>query len=832
MSDLKFTFRQLLKNPGFTTVAVITLALGIGANTAIFSLLNAVMLRRLPVSEPQQLVLFGDGASAGSTESFPNASWTLFSYPMFKDLRQQDKALSGLAAIKSLLLGVHGRLEGASELEKFELQLVSGSYFPMLGVTPWLGRLFTDIDDQHPGGHPWAVLSYRCWSTRCGSNPMIVGKKLSIGSTLYTIIGVTPPQFFGTSVGQLPDVWVPLAMEAQVSPGWNGLQNKFFQSLYLLGRLRPDANLRSAEAGINVAFKQILADYAGGQPTRQQGENIRHARIDLVPAATGLSRLRFQFSGPLHILMAIVALVLLIACANLANLLLARATARHAEMSIRMAIGAGRSRLVRQLLTESILLALLGAALGTALAWWATRLLLLMVSSGAQLLPLEVTPDRYVMAFTLVLSLLTSILFGLAPALRATRVDFNLAIKDSKATPTSSTKNSLGRSIIVGQVALSLALLTSAGLFLRSLINLTGQDTGFDKANVLVFQMDESAAGYKEDPRLENLFSQIEEKVSALPGVVAASFSSFTFNQGAWTQLISVPGSDMPPATDRLVSHNVIGPGYFRAMGIPRLLGREFGPSDSAKPPQVAIVNETFARRFFPNESLLGRHFRLVGSETNLPDDHEIIGVVKNAKYESLKEKPMPVAYYPHSQRVSYLGNFEVRFLGDPSAAISAVRSTVAGLDQNLPLSEVTTLAEQVDRSIVDQKLIAQLSSFFGLLAAFLACIGIYGLMSYGFSRRTREIGVRMALGARPGQVLWMVLREVLILAGLGISAGVITTFVLQRLVASQLYSTKPTDPACILLAILLMTVVALLAGYFPARRAARVEPMEALRYE
>jgi predicted permease len=267
-------------------------------------------------------------------------------------------------------------------------------------------------------------------------------------------------------------------------------------------------------------------------------------------------------------------------------------------------------------------------------------------------------------------------------------------------------------------------------------------------------------------------------------------------------------------------------------MGIPRLLGREFGPSDSAKPPQVAIVNETFARRFFPNESPLGRHFRLVGSETNLPDDHEIIGVVKNAKYESLKEKPMPVAYYPHSQRVSYLGNFEVRFLGDPSAAISAVRSTVAGLDQNLPLSEVTTLAEQVDRSIVDQKLIAQLSSFFGLLAAFLACIGIYGLMSYGFSRRTREIGVRMALGARPGQVLWMVLREVLILAGLGISAGVITTFVLQRLVASQLYSTKPTDPACILLAILLMTVVALLAGYFPARRAARVEPMEALRYE
>jgi predicted permease len=832
MNDLKFALRQLLRNPGFTAVAGLTLALGIGANTAIFSLLNAVLLRQLPVPQPRRLVLFGKGDSAGSTDSFPNASWTLFSYPMFQEMRRHNTALSDLAAIKSLLLSPHGRLENASELQKFEVQLISGSYFPTLGINPWLGRLFNDADDVNPGGHPLAVLSYSCWSRRCGSDPLIVGKKLTIGSTLYTIIGIAPPQFFGTSVGQAPEVWVPLAMEAQISPGWNGLQNKFFQSLYLLGRVKPETSLKSAEAGINVAFKQILSDFAGPQPTEEQREHIQHARIDLTPAATGLSRLRFQFSGPLHTLMAIVALVLLIACANIANLMLARATARQREMGIRIALGAGRSRVVRQLLAESVMLALLGAVLGTALAWWATRLLLILVSPGGQPLPLEVGPDMSVMAFTLFLSLVTAILFGLAPALRATRVECGLAVKDGRGSAPTSTKNSLGRAIIVGQMALSLALLASAALFLRSLVKVTSQDTGFDKANVLLFQVDESAAGYKEDARLANLYLQIEDRLGTVPGVKAASFSFFTFNQGGWTQPISTSTTDASNSNDRLVSHNVVGSGYFGAMGIPQLMGRGFDSMDSATAAKVAIVNETFVRRFFPNESPLGRHFRLDGSGADPTNDRQIVGVVKDAKYESLKERPIPVAYYPHSQRIQYLGNLEVRFAGNSAAVISAVRTAVGQLDPNLPVSDITTLAEQVDRSIVDQKLIVQLSSFFGVLAVFLACVGIYGLMSYGVGRRTREIGVRMALGAQPRQVLWLVLREVLLLAVIGVTAGIVLLFAVQHLLTSLLYGMKATDPLCVFAAIAIMTAVAVIAGYLPARRAARIEPTEALRYE
>ena len=829
---MKFALRQLLRKPGFTAVAVLTLALGIGANTAIFSLLNAVMIRRLPVVQPERLVLFGNGSSAGSTDSFPDANWNLFSYPMFKDIRQNVQALDGLAAIKSLLLGVHGRLEGASGLDKFETELVSGSYFSVLGVKPWMGRLFSDDDDRSPGGHPLAIMSYRMWSRRCGSDPNVVGKRLTLGSTAYTVIGVTPPQFFGTSVGQSPDLWVPLAMEAQISPGWHGLENKLFQSLYLLGRLKPELSLKSGEAAVNVAFQQLLHDYAGTQPTSQQLENMRRARIDLTPAATGLSRLRFRFSAPLHILMTIVCLVLLIACANLANLMLARATSRHREISIRLAIGAKRWQVVRQLLIESVVLALAGGACGTLFAWWASHLLLHLVSPGAQELPLEVSPDRYVLAFTLVLLILTAILFGLVPALRATRIQFDLALKDGKASSPPANSALLGRALVIGQVALSLALLICSGLFLRSLMKTVNQEIGFDKDNVLVFSVDESPAGYKEDQRLENLYRQIEEKVSAVTGVRAASFSFFTFDQGSWTSPIYSAAAEHMPVSERVVCHNVIGPGYFAAMGIPRLLGRPFGSMDTENSPRVAIVNETFARRFFPNEPALGQHFRLGGPDADTSNEREIVGIVKDAKYESLRETARPAAYYPHAQRIQYLGNFEVRYVGDSATVVATVRRALAEVDPNLPVSEVTTLAHQVDRSIVDQKLIAQLSTFFGALAVALASLGIYGLTSYGVSRRTREIGIRIALGARPWGVLWLILRETLMLAVIGIAIGLIASFAAQRLISSQLYGMNGIDPICLGAAIVFLALVASFAGYLPARRATKVDPIAALRYE
>jgi predicted permease len=832
MNDLRFALRQLAKYPGFTAIAVVTLALGIGANTAIFSLINAVMLRQLPVQEPQRLVLFGNGGAAGSTDSFPDARWSLFSYPMFKEFQKRDTGFSSVAALKSLLLGVHGRLEGSLEPVKLELQLVSGSYFPMLGVKPWLGRLFDDSDDVNRGGHPVAVLSYGCWNRRCGADPAVVGTKMTIGTTVYTIIGVAPPQFFGTSVGQSPELWVPLAMEAQISPGWNGLQNTLFQSLYLLGRLKPAADLKSAEAAVNVAFKQLLADYAGTSPTQQRLQDIEHARIELTSAATGLSRLRFQFARPLHILMGIVALVLLIACANIANLMLARAAVRQREMAIRMAVGAGKWRVVKQLLTESLLLAFLGGSLGTALAWWATRLLLVMSSPHAQPLPLEVAPDAYVLFFTFALTLLAAVVFGLVPALRASGVKFDIALKDGKGTSSGRTKNPLAQAIMVSQVALSLALLATAALFIRSLVNLTNQTTGFDKANVLLFQIDESAAGYKEDARLANLYREIETKVGAVPGVQAASFSFFTFNQGGWTVQISTPTIALIPPAEQVVWHNVVGPSYFAAMGIPQLLGRPFDSMDTERSTKVAIVNETFARRFFQDGSAIGRHFRLGGPDAGPENDREIVGIVKDAKYESLRETAHPAAYYPHSQRIQYLGDFEVRFSGNAAAVISAVRRAVAEIEPSLPISGITTLADEVNLSIVDQRLITQLSAFFGLLAVFLACIGIYGLMSYGITRRTREIGIRMALGAWPRQVLWLVLGEVLIWTGLGVFLGLISIYAAQRVIANQLFGMAPTDPACLGAAVVIIIAVAILAGYLPARRAARLDPIKALREE
>ena len=832
LQDIRYGARILRRSPGFTAVAVLTLAVGIGVNTGIFSLINAVMLRRLPVSDPSRLVLFGDGESAGSTAGLPNGSWTLFSYPMFREFEQRNTVFSGVAAIKSLLLSVHAKVSGSTELEKVQTQLVSGSYFPVLGVNAHLGRLFTEADDRTPGGHPVAVLSYAWWNRRFARDQSIVGKAVTIGSTVYTIIGVAPPEFFGISVGQSPDLWIPLAMEAEVSPGWTGLNDKFFQSLHVLGRLKPNLDIQKAGADVNVLFKQMLNDYVGPAPTKQQQQDIQLARIDLTPAATGLSNLRSQFSAPLRTLMALVGLVLFIACSNVANLLLARATKRHQEIAVRMAVGAGRARLIRQLLTESMLLAILGGTLGILLAWWASHLLLAMVSTGPELLPLQVSPDERVLAFTVGASAVAALVFGTAQAFRATLVGISDALKDGRNMTSGRARTPLVRSVIVAQIALCLVLLTAAGLFLRSLNNVLNVQMGFDQEHVFLFRVDESAVGYREDARLENLYRQIEERVSSVPGVRAASFSFFTFNQGGWRDHISTPATASLGMNERVVSHNVVGPGYFATMGIPFLMGRLFNAQDMLNSPKVAIINETLAKRFFPNESPLGKQFHLGGPESGADGNREVIGIVKDAKYQSLREPAEPAAFYPHSQRIQYLSDFEVRYTGEPSGVVAAVRREIAAIDPHLPISDVTTLAEQVKRSVVDQRLIAQLSSFFGLLAVSLACIGIYGLVSYGVSQRTNEIGIRMALGATAGGVLWLVLWEVLVLVLIGVTLGVPLLLGAQGFIASQLYGLRPADPSCLAFAALIMLCVAALSGYLPARRAAKIHPMVALRYE
>ena len=831
IQDLKYGLRMLVKNPGFTAVAVLTLALGIGANTAIFSLLDAVLLRSLPVREPNQLVLFGEANWQGNVIDFPSGNTQLFSYPFYREFREKNAVYSEVTSINSIMVGSHGRVADGRDLEKVNVELVSGTFFSTLGVNPFLGRTLTTDDDQIPGAHPVAVASYSWWQRRLGKDPSAVAKAVMIGKTVYSIVGVAPPEFFGVIVGQSPDLWIPLSMEEGISPGQNGRNNKLFQSLYLIARLKPGVTSAQANANTNLLFKQFLHEVIGPQPSEKQLDKIQHAMIELTPAATGLSHLRYEFSLPLKILMAVVMLVLLIACANVANLLLARATTRQREIAVRMSLGAGRSRLIRQLVTESVLLALAGGALGVLLASGASHLLLLMVSTGPETLPVRVAPDGAVLAFTLGITFLTAILFGTAPAFRATRLNLTGALKEGRGTVAAQTRQWFSRSLIVGQVALSLILLMGAGLFLRSLVNLLNVDLGFNKQNVLRFGVDATAAGYQEDARLENLMERVEAQVGALPGVQVVSVASFVFNEGGWTTYVNVPGranSDSNPNVD----HDIVGPGYFQVMGMRLVSGRPLGPQDTANSQKVAVINETMARTYFPGESPLGRTFGIRDDpkEQNI----EVVGVVKDAKYLYLQEEPMPAAFYPYAQHPGpgFLSNFVARYSGDPQQVISEVRRAVAGIDPNLPVGDVTTLSRKVDDSVVSQRLVAQLSGFFGMLAVFLSCIGIYGSMSYAVARRTNEIGIRMALGADPASMLWMVMREILLLVGIGLAVGVPVALVGSRYVASLVFGLSPYDPISMAGAAALLLAVAAFAGYLPARRASRVDPMVALKYE
>ena len=836
LQDLRFGLRQLRKSLGFTSVAVITLALGIGANTAIFSLLDAALLRSLPVQEPQQLVLFGKGGWRGSIDSLPNRSWQLFSYRFVREFRQKNEAYSDVAAVSSILFTTHGRVAGGTNLEKIDAELVSGSFFHTLGVPPILGRVLTDSDDQTIGGHPIAVASYSWWQKRFGKRPDVLGKTFTIGGTVYTLIGVTPPEFFGVSVGQSPDVWIPLAMEKEISPGWNGLEKNLFQSLYVVARRKPGVSMEQAGANTNLLFKQILHEYVGEHANQQELNDIEHAQIALIAAATGLSQLRREFSSPLKMLMGVVGLVLLVACANVANLLLARATARRREIAVRMSIGAARWRLIRQLLAESVLLGIAGVILGTWFAWWAMHFLLTMVSTGGDLVPLKVSLDPTVLGFTTLVGILTVLIFGTVPSFYATRLELTPSLKEGRGTTSGRSSNALARGLVIGQVAASLVLLVGAGLFLRSLVNLTSLDTGFNKQNVLVTTADVSGAGYREDAHLEMVMQQVEDRVNALPGIQGASFA-FSLFGGGWTDIVRVPGRPAN-SSDPEVFHNIVGSRYFETMGMPIALGRGLLPQDSNASKRVAVINETMARDYFAGASPLGRTFSVAdeGPEADPRrtewQNIEVVGVAKDAKYMALDEKPRPAAFYPHAQHVGYIGTFVARYTGDPQVASRAIAKSIHAIDSNIPLDDFRTLTQIVDDSVLNHRLVAQLCTFFGLLAVLLACIGLYGLMSYGVTRRTNEFGVRLALGANRGQVVWLVLRETLTLVVAGLAIGLAVVPAVSRFVVSFLFGLKPYDLVSLGSAIFAMTVVALLAGYLPARRAAKVDPMVALRYE
>jgi predicted permease len=833
--DLRHSVRMLARSPAFTLVAVGSLALGIGANTAIFSLMDVVMLRSLPVDDPGQLVLFGHGRNVGSTNSLPNGSTDLYSYLFYRSFSQKNAAFSGVAAVHSIEFGTHGFLNGeggtGAAREMLRAALVSGTYFSVLGVNPERGRMLDDADDRAPGAGAVAVASYSWWQ-RHGNNPAMVGKIVHIEGTDYTIVGIAPRGFFGTTVGESPDLWIPLSMEKEISPGWNDLDNKWFQSLYLIARLKPGVSTQQATANTNLVFKQYLrSEYLDQSPSRKDLSDVEHAQIELTSAARGLSRLRVEFSLPLEVLSAIAGLVLLIACANLASLLLARGTARSREFAMRMAIGATRSRVIRQLLTESFVLALLGAILGVAAAWKASHLLLTMATSSPQVAEMSVSPDLRVLAFTLALAAFTALLFGMAPAIRATRLDLTGSLKQGRGIAAPSARISLARGLIVAQIALSLVLLAAASLFLRSLVKLTKVDPGFNRQNVLVFSLDEYAAALPLDARLVNLQKQIEDRVQTLPGVHAASFSMFTFNQGVWSDDITVQGIPRTLDKSQDALFNVVGNGFFSVMSLPIVAGRGFNSTDKIDSPQVAVINQTMAHMFFPDSSPIGHRFGF-GDDPSHSGDIEIVGVVKNAKYVALQEDPEAAAYLPYSQHVQYFGNFEARYSGEAGPMIEAVRRAIAEVNTNIPINSISTLAEQVDESTANQRLIARLSSFFGLLAAFLVCIGIYGLLSYAVARRTSEIGVRMALGAMRSNVLWLILREILVLVAIGVCIGVPVALEGNHLVAKLIYGLSPADPASLFAAIAMLIAVATLAGYLPARKASLVEPTVALRCE
>jgi predicted permease len=599
-----------------------------------------------------------------------------------------------------------------------------------------------------------------------------------------------------------------------------------------VARLKPGVTVSQATANTNLLFKQyIRSEYLGPSPSQKDLSDADHAFIELTSAARGLSRLRRQFTLPLVILTTIAGLVLLIACANLASLLLARGTARSREFAMRMAIGATRWRVVRQLLTESFLLALVGAVLGVASAWKASHLLLMMASHSDDVAAMNVSPDLRVLAFTLVLTIFTALLFGMVPAIRATRLDLNSSLKQARGTAAPASRFSLARGLIVAQISLSLVLLAGASLFLRSLVNLTRIDTGFNKQNVLIFSLDEYAANLPLDARLVILQGQIEEHVQSLPGVHAASFSMFTFHQGMWSDDITVQGIPRTHENSQDVFNNVVGNGYFSTMSLPIVAGRGFDEHDKVDSPKVAVINETMAHMFFPNSSPIGHHYG-IGDDPSHSGDIEIIGVVKNAKYHALDESPAMAAYLPYSQHVQYFGNFSVRYSGEAGQIISAVHHAIAEVNPNVVVGSVSSLTQQVEDSTSNQRLIARLSAFFGLLAAFLVCIGIYGLLSYAVARRTSEIGVRMALGARRSSVLWLILREILVLVAIGIAIGAPMALTGDRLVVKLLYGLSPGDPISLLVAIGLLSLIAVIAGYLPARKASLVEPTVALRCE
>jgi predicted permease len=864
--DLRYGARMLAKNPGFTAIAAVSLALGIGANTALFSIVDAMLLKLLPVKEPDRLVLFkstaprgfSPGSYTGNSNNDPvtgQRTMTSFPYQSFVRLREQQRrqgALSDVFAFGNVSLNV----SADSQADVASGQAVSGNYYAGLEVGALIGRTLTDEDDK-ASSSPAAVLSHRYWQRRFGGDPGVVGRQINLNNVAFTVVGVTPPGFDGAmQVGSSQDVTIPIAWEPALSVERerSRMHGAGVWWLRLMGRLKPGATAEQARAELEGVFHQSVVEHRAARQAEAQAqgrgriqalEPKDYPRLALVPGGQGEMNSREYYTRPLYLLVGVVALVLLIACANVANLLLARASARSKEIGVRLALGASRWRLIRQLLTESVLLGVVGGALGVVFALWIKDGVLAVSDWGGRgMAALNPQLDWRVLGFTFALSLVTGIVFGLAPAWRAAKVDLMPTLKDSARSSSAASRSLLSRGLVVAQVALSLVLLVGAGLFVRTLINLQRVEPGFNTRNLLLFGVEPGLIGYK-DERLTNLYEQLSERLEALPGVEAVTFSRTPLLSQSMSSRSVYLRSALSAAPDAEGRIRASGEGYIHqvrenfleAMGIPLLAGRSLKAQDDARAPKVAVVNETFARKYFPNENPIGKRFTF---DSTKPDEVEIVGLAGDAKYARQRDEIPPTAYVSWRQELRSVPGvtFEVRTAGDPTAAAAAVRKAVSEVDANLPLGNVRTQTEQADETLRMERLFARLMTLFGLLAQQLAAIGLYGVLAYAVAQRTNEIGIRMALGASQGQVLKMILRQGMALALVGVGLGLAGAYVLTKYLESKmnltsmLYGVKVNDPLTYGVIAALLTLVALVACYIPARRATKVDPMVALRYE
>ncbi len=829
--DLQFALRNLRRSPLFTFVAVASLALGIGANTAIFTLIDQLMLRLLPVRDPNQLVMiWSTGPHMGS-----NRGARASSYPMYQDYQRLAKAFSY----------VFCRLETSTSIsfngqtERVDAELVSGNYFQALGVNPAAGRVFSpEQDDRVYKGQPSVVLGYPYWMSRFAGDPGVVGRKIIVDNYPMTIVGVSAAGFLGLDPSHTPQIRIPIQMKPLMTPGWDDMGDRRSQWIQMFARLRPGFTLDSAKASLQPLFHQILVDELARPEMRDTNDYYRKRflarQVRMEAAATGYSQMRQSYSTALVVLMCMVGLVLLIACFNVANLLIAQAMARQKEMAVRLAVGASRRQIVTQLLIESLLLSAAGGLAGLFLAIGIIRMLLSFLPTGGSPLMLSANPDLRILAFNAGLALLTGLLFGLAPALQSMRVDLWSTLKDVVgAIAGGSGSVRLRKILVTAQVAFSFLLLAGAGLFVKTLANLKETNAGFrDIDNLATFQVDPALSGY-DIPRIKEFYRRLLQDIQMVPGVKSAAYAMVpVLSGGEWDSSMSVEGHRIKDGEDMQAFMNGISGDYWKTMGVPLLAGRDFDSRDDGKKITVAIVNRKFATHFFGSESPIGRHVGF-GEGPKAKLDIEIIGVTEDSLYEGPREGIHRQVFVPFRQADYPAGvSFYVRTSLDSKSLFSALRDKVRAIDPAMPIFEMKTLENQLDDTLSTERLIAVLSAAFGVLATLLAALGLYGVMAFVVARRTKEIGLRMALGASQGGVVWMVLREALILLGIGLGVGVPCAFLLSRYVSSQLFGVKPTDVWTAAAALLILAGVAAGAGWLPARRASAIDPIKALRYE